>query len=292
MNPIIINAHKLLIRLVETDIERDYISNDFIETKIDLTPYEINDAINYLEGQGAIEVLRACGTAPYDFLSVRIETPGRILYHHIKDKIYKKEGQHKIKVLILSANPLDTPKLRLDEEVREITSKIRASKFRDSIELVSEWAVRPDDILKALNEVRPEIVHFCGHGSSSGEIIVVDSTGSPKPISNEAIRSLFETMKDNIKIVLINACYSRTQAESIVNVIDCAIGMNTSIGDLAAITFAAAFYRAIGFGRSVQEAFYQGRTAMLLEGISEENTPELLVKSGIDPAQIRLIEGE
>jgi hypothetical protein len=31
---------------------------------------------------------------------------------------------------------------------------------------------------------------------------------------------------------------------------------------------------------------------MLLEGISEENTPELLVKSGIDPAQIRLIEGE
>jgi len=182
--------------------------------------------------------------------------------------------------------------LRLDEEVREITSKIRASKFRDSIELVSEWAVRPDDILQALNEVRPEIVHFCGHGSSSGEIIVVDNTGSPKPISNEAIRSLFETMKDNIKIVLINACYSRTQAESIVNVIDCAIGMNTSIGDLAAITFAAAFYRAIGFGRSVQEAFYQGRTAMLLEGISEENTPELLVKSGIDPAQIRLIEGE
>ena len=60
MNPIIINAHKLLIRLVETDIERDYISNDFIETKIDLTPYEINDAINYLEGQGAIVVLRAC----------------------------------------------------------------------------------------------------------------------------------------------------------------------------------------------------------------------------------------
>lgn len=292
MNPIITNAYKVLIRLVETEATRGYISNSYIKNLIELTPYEINDAINYLEGQGAIEVLRTFGTAPYDFSSVKIETPGRILYHHIKEKKDKIENQHKIKVLILSANPLDTPQLRLDEEVHEITAKIRDSRYRDSIDLVSRWAVRPEDLLQLLNEIRPQIVHFCGHGSSSGELIVVDRAGAPKPISIEAIRSLFETMKDNIKIVILNACYSRTQAESIVNVIDCAIGMNTKIGDLAAITFAAAFYRAIGFGRSVQEAFNQGRTALLLEGISEENTPELLIKSGIDPAKVRLIESE
>ena len=45
------------------------------------------------------------------------------------------------------------------------------------------------------------------------------------------------------------------------------------IGDDAAITFAASFYRAIGFGRTIQEAFDQGRTALMLEGIPEERTP-------------------
>jgi hypothetical protein len=65
--------------------------------------------------------------------------------------------------------------------------------------------------------------------------------------------------------------------------------MNDAIGDEAAIIFAASFYRALGFGRSVQEAFDQGKVALLLEGILEEHTPELLVKAGIDPSQIVLV---
>ena len=71
--------------------------------------------------------------------------------------------------------------------------------------------------------------------------------------------------------------------------IDCAVGMKKAIGDNAAIVFAASFYRAIGFGRSVQEAFDQGKTALMLEGIAEENTPELLVRQGADPTSIFLI---
>lgn len=288
MNPIIQNAYDLLVKLVETS--RDSIDLVVITQLTDLNPTEINDAVNYLEGQGALEVQRGSGTAPYGFYQVRVETAGRILYHRLKEKSNEKGEPNKIKVLILSANPAATTQLRLDEEVREITNKIRASKFRDSIELVSRWAVRPDDLLQALNESNPQIVHFSGHGSHSGELIVIDNTGSPKAISTEAIKSLFRTLKDNIKIVVLNACYSRIQAEAIVEVIDCAIGMNNVIGDQTAIIFAAAFYRAIGFGRSVQEAFDQAKTALLLEGIPEENTPELLFRSGIDPSKIRLIK--
>ncbi|MFL5589855.1 MAG: WD40 repeat domain-containing protein [Ktedonobacteraceae bacterium] len=64
--------------------------------------------------------------------------------------------------------------------------------------------------------------------------------------------------------------------------------MNDAIGDQAALIFASSFYRALGFGRSIQEAFDQGRTSLLLEGISEEDTPELLVKTGINPSLIIL----
>jgi len=198
----------------------------------------------------------------------------------------------KIKTLFLAANPTGTTQLKLDEEIRAITAKIRASEYRDLLELVSVWAVRPDDLLQSLNEHKPQIVHFSAHGSLSGEIIFVDNNGTTKLVSNKAIKELFRTLKDNIRVVILNACYSRSQAEAITEVIDCAIGMNTAIGDQAAIIFAASFYRAIGFGRSVQEAFEQAKTALLLEGIPEENTPELLVRAGVDPAQIFLVESD
>jgi len=58
------------------------------------------------------------------------------------------------------------------------------------------------------------------------------------------------------------------------------------IEDTAARTFAASFYRAIGFGGSIQEAFEQGKSALLLEGLAENATPELLVHPGTDPASI------
>jgi CHAT domain-containing protein len=199
----------------------------------------------------------------------------------------------KIKVLFLAAYP-DANPLKLDEEIRAITQKIRASEYRNTLDLASAWAVRPDDLLQTFNEHKPHIVHFSGHGSPSGEIILVDESlvngkRVSKPISPVTIKALFQALKDNIQVVLLNACYSRIQAEAIRDVIDCVIGMNSAISDQAAITFAASFYRALGFGRSLKEAFEQGKVSLLLEGIPEDDTPELLCRSGIDPAKVFLI---
>lgn len=196
---------------------------------------------------------------------------------------------NKIKVLFLAANPTDTNELALDEEIREITSKIRSADYRNSIDLISAWAVRPDDLLLLLNQHKPKIVHFSGHGSNSGEIILAANNGVSKPVSIRAINALFTNFKDNISVVILNACYSKKQAQAITQVIDCAVGMSDSIGDKAATVFAASFYQAICFGRSIQEAFDQGITALLLEDIHEENTPELLMKDGVDPSQVILV---
>jgi Inner membrane component of T3SS, cytoplasmic domain/CHAT domain len=191
---------------------------------------------------------------------------------------------------MLSANPAGTTVLKLDEEAREIESKIRAAEHRDSLELITKWAVRPDDLLQTLNEYQPQIVHFSGHGTATEEIILLDRNATPLPVSKQALVRLFRTLKDNIRVVLLNACYSRSQAEAITEVIDCAIGMSRAIGDHAAINFAASFYRAIGFGRSILDACEQGKTALMLEGIPEEDTPCLICHTGVDPASIVMIE--
>ena len=198
----------------------------------------------------------------------------------------------KCQVLFLAANPQGTAQLALDEEIRSIEAKIRSADYRDSLELISKWAVRPDDLLQALNQHRPRVVHFSAHGNPTEELYLVGSDGQPKVVSKAALQQLFRVLRDDIRLVVFNACFSRPQAEAIVEHIDFAIGMNKAIGDEAASVFSSSFYRAIGFGRSVKDAFDQGVTALMLEGISEEKTPELLTREGVDASQVILVDAE
>jgi CHAT domain-containing protein len=203
--------------------------------------------------------------------AITIDSSGRVAQH---------AAPTRIKVLFLSANQRSTTRLAIDEEAREIDHKIRMSEHRDALDVITAWAVRPDDLLQQLNQHRPQIVHLSGHGTSDGAVILTDAQGEPKPVSSAALEALFASMRDNIRVVVLNACYSRVQAEAISQNIDFVIGMSHAIGDQAAIVFAAAFYRALGFGRTVQASFEQARVALLLEGIPEHNTPALLVRHG------------
>lgn len=192
-------------------------------------------------------------------------------------------------ILFLAANPDGVTKLALDKECRAIRERIRSSGFPKELKLEAEWAVRVTDLLHRLMDYSPRIVHFSGHGSRTDELIFHNDADKPAAVSKNALRNLFRVLRGNIQLVMLNACYSRRQAEAIVEFVDCAIGMKRAIGDRAAITFAAAFYQAIGFGQSVQNAFDQGRVALELEGIPESGTPQLHVRKGVDPDRIFLI---
>lgn len=196
----------------------------------------------------------------------------------------------KVKILFLGSSPEGTQRLSLDKEIKAITRAIRASEHRDVLELSSRWAVDADDLLQALNEEKPVVVHFSGHGSAIGEIMLVDARGKPKPVSAEALKALFTALKDNIRLVVLNACYSKTQAAAISEVIDCVIGMSDEISDTASVAFAASFYRAIGFRRSIREAFEQGKASLLSESIPEETTPELTERDGVDARSVVLVD--
>jgi hypothetical protein len=198
----------------------------------------------------------------------------------------------KIKILFLAANPEGTDRILLDEEIRAIKERIRASEYRDRLEIESEWAVRPLDLQRALLEHAPDIVHFSSHGTQNEELVLHDENGQSKPVSKEALQHLFSILNDNIKVVVLNACYSEPQAQAIIRTIPCAVGMSKAIGVKAANTFSEAFYLAVGAGAKVKRAFDLGVNALLLQGISEERTPQLKVKEGVDISQLTLIEHE
>lgn len=193
-------------------------------------------------------------------------------------------------VLFLASNPLDQKQLRLDEEVRLIAEMIRKSDHRDSIRLESRWAVRPFDVLQSINECKPRVIHFSGHGSDNDEIVFQDSAGNAKCVSKEAIVQTIAAGSDEIQLIFFNTCYSKSQAKAVVEHVPAAIGMNTSIGDAAARVFSAQFYSALGFGFSIGKAFKQAKAALMLEGIPEENTPELFIAEGLSEDTIVLVK--
>lgn len=193
----------------------------------------------------------------------------------------------RIKLLFLAANPQTTKPLALDEEIRKIEQAIRGARYHDRFEIASKWAVRSDDLEQALLEHRPHIVHFSGHGNPESQLLLVSQGGSSHRVAIRALRGLFSDMKDRIRLVVLNACFSDAQAKAISEVIQCVIGMNLEISDCAAAKFSASFYRAIGFGLSVQSAFNIGKTALDLEGISEKATPQLFCKDDVKAGEVR-----
>lgn len=196
----------------------------------------------------------------------------------------------KIVVLFLASNPIDQVQLRLDEEARSISEMIKMSKHRDSVRFETCWAVQTKDILQAINEYNPSIVHFSGHGSSNDEIIFQTNSGQTKVVSKEAIVQTMMASSEDIRLVFFNTCYSRNQAKAVVEHIEATIGMNTSIGDEGARIFSSQFYSSIGYGLSVKKSFEQAKALLMLENIPEEDTPELFIHEGLSGKDIIIVK--
>ena len=192
-----------------------------------------------------------------------------------------------IRILFLTANPTNTNRLRLDEESRAIDQALRRAEFRDRFELDQFQAVRVGDLQDCLLRFKPHIVHFSGHGSEAGEILLQDSSGASRAVSERALGRLFSVLKDNIRCVVLNACYSKVQAEAIASHIDAVVGMSTAIGDEAAISFSAAFYQALAYGRSIKTAFELACIQIDMEDIPEDEIPNLIA-ARVNPEGIYL----
>ncbi len=202
--------------------------------------------------------------------------------HTINAAYGRADASGKVKILFVSANPAMTSRLALDEELRGIQGRIREAPLRDLIEMQIAPAARPEDLELSLLEHTPVIVHFSGHGSGTpGLVFQGDIPAKTKLFPADALRHLFQLLRFNVRVVVLNACYSQAQAEAIAHEIDFVVGMRESISDEAARAFAASFYRGLAFGQTVATAFGLGVNALKREELAEdEDAPVLLIRPG------------
>ncbi|KAB8331210.1 CHAT domain-containing protein [Scytonema tolypothrichoides VB-61278] len=193
-------------------------------------------------------------------------------YKHWSKKLQKT-------ILILAANPRNTTQLRLAEEVRDIEEALRRAENRSQFVLQTRWAVRPRDLVRAMTELKPNIVHFCGHGNREEGIALEDNQGNLQLVNTDALANLFKSFTSQVECVLLNACYSKFQVEAISQYIDHVIGMEQEIKDRDAIEFAVSFYDALGSGETYEFAYKLGCVAMQLVGSPENLMPSLKSKN-------------
>ena len=204
-------------------------------------------------------------------------------------------------ILILAANPRGTSPLQLGEEVRDIQAGLDRARQRDRFVLVQQWAVSDQEVRRALLDYSPHIVHFSGHGMGTADrspsespadspldsrkltaedaevsgLVLENAKGQPQLVSGEALAELFALFADRIECIVLNACYSATQAQAIAQHIPYVVGMKQAIGDAAAIQFSVGFYDAILAGKSIEFAYQLGCNAIRTAGIPEHLTPVL-----------------
>jgi CHAT domain len=177
-------------------------------------------------------------------------------------------------ILLLAASPTNQTRLRLDLEAREIDQGLRLSQQRSQFDLQQRWAIRPDDLRRALLDIQPQVLHFCGHGEGATGLVLEDESGNAKLVSTAALTSLFQLFSNRgLECIVLNACYSEVQAEAIAQHIPYVVGMNDAIGDTAAIKFSVGFYDALGAGWSYSEAYQLGCNAISLAGIAQALIP-------------------
>jgi CHAT domain-containing protein len=180
----------------------------------------------------------------------------------------------RIRILFLGANSTQEP-LDLEREVSRIEQDLRMARERDSLEFRQVGAVTSDTLMQAMLDEAPSIVHFAGHGTTEG-ILLRDEVGNPRLVTGEALASLFALFRETVKCVVLNACWSETQAHAIRRHVPYVIGTRAGIPDAAALAFSAGFYKAIGAGKDVPFAFEAGNARVHMEGCSGEDLLVLL----------------
>ncbi|MGB5915642.1 MAG: CHAT domain-containing protein, partial [Phormidesmis sp.] len=157
-------------------------------------------------------------------------------------------------MLVLVSNPKGTSNLSLLPEIRDLQEALQRSQHRHNFCVEWRIAKTQKDLRHYVMDIRPHIIHFCGHGTAQG-LVLEDDNGTAKVVANDVLTDFLQIFADRIECVLLNACYTESLAEQLSQHLNYVIGMNQAVYDDAAIAFAEGFYDAIGAGESYEWAF-------------------------------------
>jgi tetratricopeptide (TPR) repeat protein len=197
----------------------------------------------------------------------------------------------RVRILVLTANPTGTTPLRSDRELKAITEVIERAEYRDRF---AEPAFAPaagwSDLSRGLRAHDPHILHYSGHGEHDGDLAFEDDAGVQDPVRLEHVRDLLAAMHADVRMVVLNACWSAERADALASEVDFVISMSDPVPDQAAIAFAEELYRGLGAGDTVETAFDAAKVA--ISRFDADHTAARDVDAGTDSTPVTASLGD
>jgi esterase/lipase superfamily enzyme len=194
-------------------------------------------------------------------------------------------------ILVLPANPLEMRRSELEEQCGQIERRMKGT-ARQHVSIKYEMARTDSQLHDCLVKYRPTIVHFAGQGASTGEVVLQGPGRIQMGFSKKRLDSIFESVADQTKCVVLNACYSAAQARDLGRRVQFVTGIPRDVGDLGAARFNSGFYNALADGEDYSTAIQKGSIAVHAEALPDlvlprvhTGTTELIAeshKSGIE----------
>jgi hypothetical protein len=193
-------------------------------------------------------------------------------------------------VLFLSANPDPNSPLSVEKEQNRIVKVRNGSKYQGKVRIEGLPDLDLPEFAKSLRLHAPGVVHFSGHGGPDGSLLMRDENGKAFAMQPQGVAKLLLLHKGNIRLVVLNACYSSALSDLLAAELDCVIGMEDAVSDDAAILFAQTLYGALFDGATVGESFETSLAAVQARYQTEKHVPRLRAKPGINVNNMRLVE--
>ncbi|WP_433830907.1 effector-associated domain EAD1-containing protein [Actinoplanes sp. CA-015351] len=181
----------------------------------------------------------------------------------LKELLGSTRNNGELRVLCLSAGPIDENRLRLGAEHRTILEATARS--RRPVLAILQPAARARDLVDRVIDAEPQIVHFAGHGDAQGALLLEDDAGRSHPVPVEALGKLLSTVP-LLRSVVLTSCFLGAYADLLSSATETVIGSPRPLADECALAFTGPFYKALGEGWTVHDAFRTATAAMDVVG--------------------------
>jgi hypothetical protein len=173
-------------------------------------------------------------------------------------------------VLCLLAGPKEASRMQLRHEYRTIEEAARRGRRR-TLRVELSAATRRRDVIPALTEHKPDVLHFGGHGAPSGHLLLEEEDGSVAPVSAKALAAVLDSV-GGVPVAVLNACHLGRYLDVIGPYAQEVIGSPERLADEDALAFCRDYYTALALGQSWEDAFKQGRAGV---GMGRRGLPDL-----------------
>ena len=183
-----------------------------------------------------------------------------------------------LRILEISSSPRGLPALDVEHERAQLARALDTQVQNGSVELSWVPSANLADLRSMLQDGRPHVLHFLGHGGfdpeeNEGWLAMEDADGEAMLVAAGQFADVLHAAQPVPRLVVLTSCdsgargsgdaFSGTAAALTRSGVTAVAAMQYLISDTAAAAFTRGLYTALAQGRKIDEAVAAGRAAIL-----------------------------